>query len=179
MQPNEPQTFLAYWAWELPVNTLGAEYPIHQEVLQGVVVLKMHFEVFLCSSIVCPYPFLPSTKQFINHRLHEHTHIIPRVSRNYQRQEYVLSLKAYAGGEIEGDNEHGPTCVWGSHHSIRIEPVCCQRNTYIMSLSSFFMIYVIEVFPCFTIGWMHHLLWTVPFSIFVPCHLFRGFLVHE
>jgi hypothetical protein len=28
LQPNEPQTFLAYWAWELPVNTPYAEYPI-------------------------------------------------------------------------------------------------------------------------------------------------------
>ena len=84
-QPNEHQRCLAYWAWELPVNTPGAEYPIRQEVMQGVVVPNMHFEVFLCSSVVCSYPFLPSTDQFINHRLHEHTHIILRVSRNYQR----------------------------------------------------------------------------------------------
>jgi hypothetical protein len=113
-QPNEPQNFLAYWAWKLLVNTPGAEYPIRQEVMQGVP--NMHSEVCLFSSVVCPYPFLPSMDQFIKHRLHEHTHIIPRVSRNYQRQEYVLLLKAYAGGgEIEGDNEHRPTCVWGSH----------------------------------------------------------------
>jgi hypothetical protein len=25
LQPNEPHCFLAYWAWELPVNTPGAE----------------------------------------------------------------------------------------------------------------------------------------------------------
>ena len=44
-------------------------------------------------------------EQIINQRLHVHTHIIPRVFRNYQRQEYVLSLKEDAGGEIERDNE--------------------------------------------------------------------------
>jgi hypothetical protein len=27
-QPKELQCCLAYWAWELPVNTLAAEYPI-------------------------------------------------------------------------------------------------------------------------------------------------------
>jgi hypothetical protein len=26
-QPNEPKSFLANWAWELTVNTPGAEYP--------------------------------------------------------------------------------------------------------------------------------------------------------
>jgi hypothetical protein len=147
--------FLAYWAWELPVNTPGAEYPIGQEVMQGVVVPNMHFEACLCSSVICPYAFLPSTDQFINHRLHVHTHITPRVSRNYQWQEYVLSLKAYARGEIEGDNEHGPTCVWGSHQSIRIEPIYCQRNTYITSLICFLMMNTIKVGSCFTIGWMY------------------------
>jgi hypothetical protein len=84
LQLNEPQTFLAYWAWELPMNTPDAEYPIGQEVMQGVVVPNMNFEPCLCSSVVCPYAFLPSTDQFINHRLHVHTHITPRVSRNYQ-----------------------------------------------------------------------------------------------
>jgi hypothetical protein len=28
LQPNEPQMFLAYWTWELPMNTPGVEYPI-------------------------------------------------------------------------------------------------------------------------------------------------------
>jgi hypothetical protein len=135
MQPNELQSCLAYWAWELLVNTPAAKYAICKKVMQRVVVPNMHFEVPLCSSVVRSYPFLPSTDQFINHRLNEHTHTIPRVFRNYQRQEYVLSLEDDAGkGEIEGDNEHGPTSVWGGHHSIRIEPICCQRNTYITSL---------------------------------------------
>jgi hypothetical protein len=100
--PNELQSNLAYWAWELLVNTPGTEYPIRQKVMQGVVVPNMHFEVSLCSSIVCPYPFLPSTDQFIKHKLHKHTHIIPWVLRNYLRQEYVLSLKEDAGREIQG-----------------------------------------------------------------------------
>jgi hypothetical protein len=47
LQPNEHKTFLAYWAWELPVNTPGAEYPIGQQVMQGVLVPNMHFEVCL------------------------------------------------------------------------------------------------------------------------------------
>jgi hypothetical protein len=29
-KPNEPKSFLANWAWELTVNTLGAEYPIRR-----------------------------------------------------------------------------------------------------------------------------------------------------
>jgi hypothetical protein len=60
-QPNELQSYLAYWTWEPPVNIPAVEYPICQEVMQGVVVPNMHFEVCLCSSVICPYPFLPST----------------------------------------------------------------------------------------------------------------------
>ena len=56
LQPSEPRSCLAYWAWELPINTPRAEYAIHQEVMQGVVVPHMHCEV-LCSSVVCQYPF--------------------------------------------------------------------------------------------------------------------------
>ena len=144
-QPNEHQRSLAYWAWEPPVNTPASENPICRQVMQGVLVPNMHFEVCLCSSIVCPYPYLPSMDQFINHRIHEHTHITPRESRNYQRQEYVMSFKGDTGGEIEGDNEHGPTCVWGSHHSIRIEPIRCQRDTHITSLSCFVRMFVTKV----------------------------------
>jgi hypothetical protein len=81
------------------VNTPRAEYAIRQEVVQGVVVPHMHCEVLLCSSVVCQYPLFLSMDQFIKHRLHEQTHIVPRVSRNYQRQEYVLGLKDDAGGD--------------------------------------------------------------------------------
>ena len=93
LQPNELQSCLAYRAWELPVDTPGAEYPIRQEVMHGVLVPNIHFEVFLCSSVVSPYPFIPSTDQFIINRLHVHTYFVSQVSRNYQRQEYVLPLK--------------------------------------------------------------------------------------
>ena len=55
LQPNESQTFLAYWAWELPVNTTGTEYPIGQEIMQGVVVPNVHLEACLCCSVICPY----------------------------------------------------------------------------------------------------------------------------
>ena len=159
--------------------TPGVEYPICQEVMQGVVVPNVHFEGCLCSSIVCPYPFVPSTDRFIKHGLHEHTHITPWVSRNYQRQEYVMSLKGdTGGGEIKGDNKDGPTCVWGSHYSIRIEPIYCQRDMYITSLIYFVTMFVIKADPSFTIGWMYHLVRIVPFAIFVPCHLFHGFLGH-
>jgi hypothetical protein len=46
LQPNELQCCLAYWAWELPMDTPGAEYPIRQEVMHGVLVPNIHFEVF-------------------------------------------------------------------------------------------------------------------------------------
>jgi hypothetical protein len=143
------------------------------------VIPNVHFKACLCSSVVCPYPLLPSVDQFINHRLHKHTHITPQVSRNYQRQEYVMPLKGDAGREIEGDNKNRLACVWGSHHSIRIEPICCQHDTYITGLSCFVTMFVIEVRPCFSIRWMYHLPWIVPFAIFVLCHLFHGFLGHE
>jgi hypothetical protein len=78
-------------------------------------------------------------------------------------------------GEIDWDNKHRPTCERGSAHSIGIEPICGQRNTYIMSLFGFLTVNGIKVFPCFT---MHHLVRIVSFSIFLPCHLFRGFLCH-
>jgi len=72
-----------------------------------VLVPHMHFEVPLGSSVVCQYWIFSSFHQFIPQRLHEHTHIVPRVARNYQRREYVLRVKHDAGGgEIEGDHEH-------------------------------------------------------------------------
>jgi hypothetical protein len=98
--------------------------------------------------------------------------------RNYQRHEYILPFKAHTRGEIDWDNKHGPTCVRGSAHSIGIEPICGQRNTYITSLFGFLTVNGIKVFPCFTIGCVHHLVRIVSFSIFVSCHLFRGFLCH-
>jgi hypothetical protein len=81
-------------------------------------------------------------------------------------------------GEIDWDNKHGPTCVRGSAHSIGIEPIYGQRNTYIMSLFGFLTVNGIKVFPCFTIGCVHHLIKIVSFSIFVPCHLSCGLLGH-
>ena len=133
-QLDEPHSCLAYWARELPVHTPSAEYRIRWQVMQGVHVPHSQFEVCLCSSVIYPYTFLPSMEQIINKRLHIHTHIIPQISRNYQRQEYVLPLKDNSRGEVEGDNKHGPTTVRGSRHSIRIDSICCQRNTYISSL---------------------------------------------
>jgi hypothetical protein len=104
--------------------------------------------------------------QFINQRLHVHTHFIPRVSRNYQRHEYVLPLKAHTEGEIDWDNKHGPTCVWGSAHFIGIVPICAQRNTYITRLFDFLS-------QCHqSVSMLHH---RMPFL----CHLicFAGSLV--
>ena len=48
-QPNELQRSLAYWAWEPIVNTPAVENPIRRQVMQGVLVPNMHFEVCLCS----------------------------------------------------------------------------------------------------------------------------------
>ena len=42
-QPNELQSYLTCWAWELSVSTPATEYPIRWEVMQGVVVLDIHF----------------------------------------------------------------------------------------------------------------------------------------
>jgi hypothetical protein len=71
-------------------------------------------------------------------------------------------------GEIDWDNKHGPTCVWGSSHSIGIEPICGQHNTYITSLFGFLTVNGIKVFPCFTIGCVHHLVRIVSFPFL--CH---------
>jgi hypothetical protein len=136
------------------------------------------FKFVFRSLVIRPYPFLPSTYQFINQRLHVHAHFIARVSGNYQRHEYVLPLKAHIEGEIDWDNKHGPTCVRGSAHPKGIESICGQRNTYITSLFDFLTVNDIKVFPCFTIGCVHHLVRIVSFAIFVPCHLFHGFLGH-
>jgi hypothetical protein len=81
-------------------------------------------------------------------------------------------------GEIEGDNEDGPTSVRGGHLTIGIEPICGQRNTHITSLLSFVTMNAIKVGPRFTIGWMYHLVRIVMFALFVSCHLFRGLLGH-
>jgi hypothetical protein len=70
LQPDEPQTFLAYWAWELSMNTPGWEQPIRQEVMNRVPVPNIHLEGCPFSLVVCPYTFLPSTNQFIPQRLH-------------------------------------------------------------------------------------------------------------
>jgi hypothetical protein len=163
------------------MNTQGEEWPICREVMHGVLIPNMHFEVFLCTSIVCPYPLLPSMNHFINHRLHVHTHFIPRVSKNYQQQEHVLLLKAYAKGRLGGYNEHEPTCVWGSHQSIRIGPICGQRNTYITSFFSFLMVNGIKVGPYFTIGCMYHLVRIVLFAILfhVICFMNSSFMYNR
>jgi hypothetical protein len=147
--------------------------------MHGVLVPNMHFEVCLRSSVIRQYPFLPSTYQFINQRLHVHTHFIPRVSGNYQRHKYVLPLKAHTGGrliEITNMRQH---VYGGIAHSIGIESICGQHNTYITSLFGFLTVNGIKVFPCFTIGCVHQLVRIVSFSFFVSCHLFfHRFLDH-
>src|SRR6185436_250086 len=97
LQLDEHQSCLAYWARELSVNTPAAENPIRWQVMQEIMVPNIHSKVCLCSSIVCPNPFLPSTEQIINQGLYVDTHIISWISRNYQRQEYVLSLENHTG----------------------------------------------------------------------------------
>ena len=47
---------------------------------------------------VCRMKNTCHTHQIINPMLHVHTHIITRVFRNHQRQEYVLLLKDDVGG---------------------------------------------------------------------------------
>jgi hypothetical protein len=79
-------------------------------------------------------------------------------------------------GEIDGDNKHMPICVQGSAHFIEIEPIYGQCNMYITSLFGFLTVNGIKVFPCFTIGCVHQLVMIVLFAIFVPCHLFRGYI---
>ena len=124
-QPYEHQSCLTYWARKLSVNTPATEYPIRRQVMQGIMVPNIHSKVCLCSSIICPNPFLASTEQIINQGLHVDTHIISRMSRNYQRQEYILSLENHARREIERNNKHRPTNVRCSRHSIWIEAICC------------------------------------------------------
>jgi hypothetical protein len=75
--------------------------------MHGVLVLNMHFKVCLRSSVIRPYPFLPSTYQFIDKRLHVHAHFIPRVSGNYQRHKYIMPLKAQTGGRLIGITNTG------------------------------------------------------------------------
>jgi hypothetical protein len=42
----------------------------------------------------------------------------------------------------------------------------------------FLMMNAIKVGPCFTIRWMYQFVSIVSFPLFVPCHMFRGFLGH-
>jgi hypothetical protein len=77
--------------------------------------------------------------------------------------------RTHRGRKIDWDNKHGPTCVRGSAHSIGIEPICGQRNTYITSLFGFLTVNDIKVFPCFTIRCVHHIVRIVSFSIL--CHV--------
>lgn len=132
----------------------AAKYPIRWMVMHGIHVPHSHCEVCLCSPIICPYTLIPSKEQIINQRLHVHTHVITWVSRNYQRQEYVLSFKHDAERKIERDNEHGPTSVWGRRHCIRIKPICHQHHTYITSLISKVTMPAVKMLPRFTIGWI-------------------------
>jgi hypothetical protein len=171
------QTFLAYWAWELSMNTLGWEQPIRQEVMNRVLVPNVHLEGWPFSSVVCPYTFLPSTNLFIPQWLHEHTHITPWVSRNFEGHEYGVSLEGDTGG-IQGYNKHEPTCVMGGIHSIRIEPIGCERNTYITHLTCFLKMLSIKVLLCFTIWSMYHFVRTIPYAMLMPSYLFGSFLSH-
>jgi hypothetical protein len=74
-------------------------------------------------------------------------------------------------GKIGGDNEHAPTCLSGSGHSIGIEPICGKHNTYITSLFGFLMVNGIKVGPCFTIDVCTILsrLYRLPFLCHVIC----------
>jgi hypothetical protein len=146
--------------------------------MHGVLVPNMYSEVCLRSSVICPYPFLTGTYQFIDQRLHTHPFYSPDVRELLMTRIYSVFESTHTRGEIDWDNKHGPTCVRGSAHSIRIEPICGQRNTYVTSLFGFLTVNGIKVFPCFTIGCVHHLVRIVSFSIFVPCRLFHGFLCH-
>ena len=69
-QPNEHQSCLTCWAWELSLSTPATKYPIWWEVMQGVVVPDIHFEVCLCRSVVGPNPFFSCLDQIIDQRLH-------------------------------------------------------------------------------------------------------------
>ena len=57
LQPTEPHSCLAYWAWELPVNTPHIEYAIHQEVMQGVVVPPCIMKFFFVARSYVSTPF--------------------------------------------------------------------------------------------------------------------------
>jgi hypothetical protein len=98
--------------------------------------------------------------------------------RELSTTQIYSAFESTCRGEIDWDNKHGPTCVRGNAHSIGIESIFGQRNTYIASLFGFLTVNDIKVFPCLTIRCVYHLIRIVSFSIFVPCHLFRGFLGH-
>jgi hypothetical protein len=124
------------------------------------------------------YVHTPSSQARTNSSIKGYTPILFPVVQELSTTRIYSAFESTHRGEIDWDNKHGPTCVRGSAHSIGIEPTCGQRNTYITSLFGFITVNGIKVFPCFTIRCVHHLVRIVSFSIFVPCHQFRGFLSH-
>jgi len=135
-QPNELQSCLAYWAWELPMNTLVLEYLIRRQVIQGVVVRNMHLKfVFVAQSYVHNCSSQAHTKSSIRGPCTNSYYSPGVLELSTTRICSVVERGRRQGeGEIEGDSEHGPTSVQGSHHSVRIEHICCQCHTYITSL---------------------------------------------
>jgi hypothetical protein len=67
-------------------------------------------------------PLFPSIDQIIEHRLHEHTHIVPRMSRNYQRQKYVLGLKDDTRGRFRGITNMGQQVYGDADNTYGLNP---------------------------------------------------------
>jgi hypothetical protein len=107
LQPNESKSFLARHGNLLWIHQTQNSPYVGKSCMEYWY-LNMHFEVCLHSSVIRSYPLLPSTDQFINQRLHVHAHFNSRVWRNYERHNYVLSLKAYAGGRLMVITNTGP-----------------------------------------------------------------------
>jgi hypothetical protein len=46
LQPNEPQMLLVYWAWELPINTPGADSDENRQKWTEKSYFYFHFYIF-------------------------------------------------------------------------------------------------------------------------------------
>src|SRR3954468_12695361 len=87
-------------------------------------------------------------------------------------------------GQIERNDEYGPTTILGCRHTERIEPIEANGQCHVSWVFGFtFFMYFIEHLPRFTIrGVGQHqipvFICSTSNSISVPCHLFCCFFKH-
>jgi hypothetical protein len=107
--------------------------------------------------LICLFPKQTSTHQLRAPYRHSYFFSWVIKSRDYQREQNILSLHANTRWKIEWNDENRPAAIRCSPHTKWVEPVHCYGYSNIPSLSRKIFILHIKDLPCFTIRRVYHL----------------------